>query len=446
VDRDWKVPHFEKMLYDQALIALACLEAYQATGDPRYARTVREIFSYVLRDLLAESGGFYSGEDADSEGVEGKYYLWTWEELQRVLETEDLSLLARLYGLRKGGNLPQPIPGASAGANILYRAESLEAVAAEAGIPVEDLQSQMDRMHTILWEVRSHRIRPMKDTKILTDWNGLMIAALAIGGRVLNEAGYTRAARRAEEAIIGGMRRADGRLNHAYLSVENPIEAFSADYAALAWAEIELFQTTFEPAYLATARELMDTLAIWYRDGERGGYFFTASDGESLLIRRKEAYDGALPSANSLAVYNLFRLASLTGRDEYAERGLADWRAFAGAVEAAPQGYTFLLLSADYFLGPSRQVVIHGDPASSDTERMIRALASTFLPRLTVLLLSGKEGDQQLKELAPFLRPYPAPGENAEARVCYGSRCLPPVRKVAQMLRYLSAPRIDEWS
>jgi uncharacterized protein YyaL (SSP411 family) len=438
VDERWIVPHFEKMLYDQALLSIAYLEAFQATHNHLYDRTAREIFTYVLRDLSAECGGFYSGEDADSEGVEGIFYLWTWKELEDVLDAADLRLLSRLYGLREDGNLPVPLDGVPPVANILHRERSYEDIGREAGISVEELRHEADRLSAFLYNLRSRRVRPGKDTKILADWNGLMIAALAIGGRVLEEPDYVQAAQCAEEVITRTMRRDDGRLNHVYSADERYVDAFSSDYAALAWAEIELYETTFDPRYLEKAIELLELLAIWYRDAERGGYYFTPSDSESLLVRKKDAYDGAIPSGNSLAIYSLLRLGSLTGKSEYEDRGLQDWRAFSGQIESAPTGFTFLLVSADYFLGPTGQVVITGDPVSSGAKTLIRALATAFLPRLTVLLVSGNEADARLTVLAPFLATYPASGKEARAFVCRGHQCMPPTTDPAEMIGYLS--------
>jgi uncharacterized protein YyaL (SSP411 family) len=439
VDERWVVPHFEKMLYDQALLAIAYLEAFQATRDRQYGQTAREIFTYVLRDLRAEKGGFYSGEDADSEGIEGKYYLWTWEELETVLDSRDLELFSRAYTLRKDGNLPFPLHGAPPHANILHRERSWEDLAREEGVSPEEFRHRLERIRIRLLDFRSRRIRPARDTKILADGNGLMIAALAMGGRILQEPEYTREARHAEGAIMDRMRRAGGRLNHAYSSDESYVDGFSADYAAMVWAEIELYETTFEPRFLEKAMELLEQLAEWYRDREKGGYFFTPSDGESLLIRKKEAYDGAVPSANSLAVYGLLRIASLTGKSEYADRGRKDWNAFSGMIDAAPQGFTFLLLSADYYLGPTLQVVITGGTGSPQSEVMIRALTSGFFPRLTVHVVSGPGSDALLTRLAPFLAAYPA-REDACAFVCRGHHCLAPTADIDQMIAYLSPP------
>jgi uncharacterized protein YyaL (SSP411 family) len=437
VDEQWIVPHFEKTLYDQALFSIACLEAYQVTGDCQYSRMAREIFTYVLRDLAAEKGGFYAGEDADSEGKEGRYYLWTWKELEEALDSADLMLISQVYGVQKEGNVPIFLQGAPAGANILHQVSSYENITQAAGISDVELHLRLERVLAILREVRSQRMRPGTDTKILADWNGLIIAALAFGGRVLDEADYTEAAIRASAAILGPMRRSDGRLNHAYSTDEPYIDAFSSDYAALVWGEIELYETTFDTQYLQTAIELMQRLAEWYRDPKDGGYFLTPADSESLPVRKKEVYDGAMPSANSLAVYNWLRLASLTGKSEYSERGLQDWQTLATAALTAPQGFTFLLIAADYWLGPAQQVIISGNPAAADTKGMVRSLAKTYLPRMTVHLQT--EGSAvPLGDLAPFIRAYPAPEDEARAFVCTNSRCLPPTSNPAEMIESLS--------
>ncbi|MDD1678762.1 MAG: thioredoxin domain-containing protein [Methanomicrobiales archaeon] len=441
VDRQWIVPHFEKMLYDQALLAIAYLEAHQVTGDPRYARVAREIFTYVLRDLRVENGGFYAGEDADSEGVEGKYYVWTWRELEEALEPDDLAIFSQTYNLKKEGNIPLPVHGVPVRANILHLQRPEEDIAREARISIEELHRKTEHVRKILERIRSTRVRPRRDTKILADWNGLMIAALAFGGRVLDEPEYTRAAQRAAATILGTMQRASGRLNHVYRTEERYIDAFSADYAAMAWGAIELYETTFDLLYLDTATGLMLRLAEWYRDPINGGYFFTPSDGESLLVRKKEAFDGALPSANSIAIYNWLRLAPLTGKGEFEERGRGDWRAFSGVVNAAPQEYTFLLIAADYSLGPSQQVVIAGNPASTDTQEMIRILATTFFPRLTVHLMPEAGSTVPLGDLVPFIQAYPPPEGKAKAYICMDHRCLPPVTGTRQLIERLTVSK-----
>jgi uncharacterized protein YyaL (SSP411 family) len=441
VDQRWTVPHFEKMLYDQALLAIAYLETYQATQDAQYACTAKEIFTYVLKDLTAENGGFYAAEDADSEGVEGKYYLWTWQELEAVLESEDLMLISQVYSLKKEGNLPVPIHGAPRNANIFYQERTDEEIACESGISVDELRTRKEKVRSLLQTIRSDRARPKKDTKILADWNGLMIAALAFGGRVLDDAQYTRAAVRASEVILGAMRREDGRLNHAYTVNEEYIDAFSADYGAMAWGEIELFETTLHPDHLKNAVDLMDQLVGWYRDTGTGGYYFTPSDGESLILRKKESYDGAIPSSNALALYNGIRLASLTGKSEYDQRGIEDWRAFSTSVQAAPQAFTFLLISADLLVGPTQEVVITGDPTDSNKQKMIRALASKYFPRLTFLSLSGGESDALLEDLSPFIRSYTAGGPKPIAYVCSGHRCMAPTTGIEEMIANISSSK-----
>ena len=381
-DKEWLVPHFEKMLYDQAMLALAYLETYQATGNTVYSDTAKEIFTYVLRDMRSPEGGFYSAEDADSEGVEGKFYLWTEQEVREILPPDEADLIVRAFHVEKNGNFREEASGKSLGANILYTGKSLADIASEMNLPTEELKKKIDSARSRLFEVRERRIHPHKDDKILTDWNGLMIAALARGAQVLGEKAYSDAAGDAVDFILKKMRKPDGRLLHRYREGEASIIAHLDDYAFLVWGLIETYEATFDARFLKTALELNKDMIRHFWDQRGGGLYFTSDDAENLIVRKKEVYDGALPSGNAVAMLNLLRLGRFTGDADLEDRASKLQRAFSEQVRQFPSGYTQFLSAVDFSLGPSREVVISGSLGAKD---MLDALRSRFFPNQVVL-------------------------------------------------------------
>jgi len=412
-DREWLLPHFEKMLYDQALLTLAYLEAFQATGDPFHSRVAREVTGYVLRDLADQGGGFHSAEDADSEGVEGKYYLWTVKELEEVLGTEEGRLAARVWNAEEEGNFRDEASGRRTGANILHLKEDLEELAPDLGMEPEKLGLKIESIRERLLVFRSGRVRPSLDDKVLTDWNGLMIAALARAGRTLADRDLVAAAVRAAEFSLAKLRDGRGRLLHRFRDGEAAVRAFADDYAFLTWGLIELHQATHRPRWLKDALDLTEEFTAHFWDQEEGAFFFTAGDAEELLVRRKEAYDGALPSANSVSLLNLLRLAGLTGRDDLEERAKKLRRGLAPRIGRAPMAHTQLMSGLDFELAPGPGVVVAGTRGEEETESLLAGLGSRFLPQVVVLFLDrGPEGEET-RALAPWARDLAAPGKGA---------------------------------
>ncbi|MDP6107641.1 MAG: thioredoxin domain-containing protein, partial [Candidatus Brocadiia bacterium] len=319
-DREWLVPHFEKMLYDQALLTMAYAEAYQATRDPFYAEPAREIITYVLRDMRSPEGAFYSAEDADSEGEEGRFYTWTLEEWNEVLGRKDGDLFADAFGITRKGNYTDEATRGRTGRNIPHLKEPLDALAAREGLAPEELARRWDAARAKLLAVRSRRVRPYRDDKVLTAWNGLMIAALARASRALDEPAYARAAAEAADFVLENLRRPDGRLLRRWREGEAAISGFADGYAFMVWGLIELYETTFEVRYLREALALTRQMEGLFWDGESGGLYFTARDSEELFSRNKQFYDGALPAANSVAALNLLRLGRITADQEMEER------------------------------------------------------------------------------------------------------------------------------
>ncbi len=419
-DAMWLVPHFEKMLYDQAMLAMAYLETQQATGNRFYGAVAEEIFAYVLRDLTSPEAGFYSAEDADSEGEEGTFYVWTKQEIMEALGKEDGKIFCMRYGVTGNGNFE--------GKNVLH-------IASE----VETGEESLGEMRAKLLEIRSKRPRPMLDDKVLADWNGLMIAALARGARVTGQTDYAEAAAKAADFILGGMRTSEGRLLHRYRDGESAIPGYLDDYAFLIWGLIELYEATFEAKWLSEALVLAGGMIELFSDSddEKGGFFFTGSDAEKLIVRTKEIYDGAVPSGNSVAALCLLRLGRMTGRTDLESVADALLEEFSGPVSGSPTAYTQVLIALDFALGPGREYVIAGERSTNDTESMIRMLAERFMPRSVTLFRPVGEGASEITAIAPMLEGMTAVDGKPTAYICENFRCAAPAVGMADMKKRL---------
>ena len=429
-DEKWLVPHFEKMLYDNALLAIAYIEAYQVTGKELYADLAKQIFTYVLRDMTSPEGGFYSAEDADSEGVEGKFYVWSPDEIKAVLGERDGELFCRLYNITTGGNFEgRSIP------NLIL--ETTEKIADELSMDKGKFTAYVEVLRNKLFEARKSRVHPYKDDKILTSWNGLMIAALARGGAAFGEPLYTRAAVRAIDFIFKELRRSDGRLLARYRDGEAAFPAYLDDYAFVSWGLLELYETTFDAGYLRKTVDLTRELRRLFWDSENGGFYFYGADAEQLIARPKELYDGAIPSGNSVALLNLLRLARLTGEEELAKIAGEQINTFADEVENHPPGYAFFLQGVDFYLGPTREVVIAGRPDSADTVAMLNAVHTHYNPQTVVILHQEGGAGKDIEALAPFVQEHRRADDRATAYVCQNYACQAPVNDVESFLELL---------
>jgi hypothetical protein len=443
-DGQWLVPHFEKMLYDQALLAMAYTEAYQATGKKFYARTAREILAYILRDMTSIEGGFYSAEDADSEGVEGKFYLWTLPQIQKILGKKETATFKKIYTLEANGNFTSREEAQAPGSNILHLKKALPDLAEELGVPEKQLHRRLEINREKLFKVRNKRVHPFKDDKILTDWNGLMIAALARAGQVLNEPRYTADAVRAADFIMLKLRDNNGRLVKRYRKGTAGLPAHLDDYAFVVWGFLELYEATLKATYLQEAIRLNDQMIKHFWDQQSGGLFMTADDSEKLLIRNKEIYDGAIPSGNSVAALNLLRLGHITGREDYLKKAEEISRAFSESVNRYPPGHAHLMMALDYALNPNYEVVIVGRPAAKDTRAMLLALRRPFLPGKVVLLRpADKKAAAEIIRMAPYTEFMVSKDGRATAYVCTNFVCKLPTTDISQMLANLQVEKSD---
>ncbi|MCX9024753.1 MAG: thioredoxin domain-containing protein [Candidatus Methanoperedens sp.] len=432
-DAGWLVPHFEKMLYDQALLAMAYIEAYQATGKEEYKKTCQEIFTYVLRDMTSKEGGFYSGEDADSEGEEGKFYVWTEEEIRTVLSGDEAELVRKVFSISKNGNFPE---GKNTGRNILHLTKPLSWHASNFKISVKELEERIEAARGKLYDAREKRIHPGKDDKILADWNGLMIAALALGAAVFEDYQYAEAAQKGADFILSKMRNAAGRLYHRYRDGEIAVPALLDDYTFLIWGLIELYETTFEIRFLKAALELNDNLVEHFWDGGNSGFYLTADDAESILMRKKDIYDGAVPSGNSVAMLNLVRLGKMTGNPEFEKKAALIGKAFSGSARQSPAAYTMLMTALDFAIGPTAEVVIAGDLHDQDTKNMLAALRREFIHGKVVIFRPIGE-EPEIVNLAAYAKHMQSIEGKATAYVCRDFSCRPPTTDIGEMMRSL---------
>jgi len=425
-DERWLVPHFEKMLYDQAMLALAYLEAFQACGVTLYASTAREIFEYIARDMTSLEGGFYSAEDADSEGREGKYYLWTMDEIRDVLKPEDAEYAGKIFSLGEGGNFIEQSSGRTTGENILY---------------LQSMPADIERLGSVrkkLLAARDCRQRPLRDNKVLTDWNGLMIAALAAGGRVLDDSRYLASAERAAEFIIKKMLVTGDRLFHRYLDGETSVLGNLDDYAFFIWGLIELYEAGFDTRYLDLAIRLSGSM-IRYFANDNGGLVFSPLDGEGLIAQTVEYYDGAYPSGNSVAFYNLVRMGRLTGDPKWEIAAKKILNGAQGGSVKYPHGHGMFLAGLQFALGESCEVVLAGDRDDAVFQNMIRELRSLYLPQCVVLVKPSREQDPAIDRLVPFAAGMTAQPGHRSAYVCREHRCFQPVHSVRDMIDLLDA-------
>ena len=438
-DPAWLVPHFEKMLYDQAMLVIAYAEAYQATRKGEYKQTAQQVIGYVLRNMTDETGGFYSAEDADSEGEEGKFYLWTEQEIRQVLSQDEADLIKKFFNVDEEGNFTDPATGKKNGKNILYQRKPLAEMASSLHLSLEDAQPLIYKACQKLFRVRQKRIHPNRDDKILTDWNGLMVAALAKASQVFGESEFATAAKKAADFIIARLRDGEGKLVHRYRKEEADIAGFLDDYAFLIWGLMELYEATFEAKYLKYAIDLADKMLMHFWDITHGGFHQTADYSEAALIRNKEIYDGAYPSGNSVAALDLIRLSRITGETRFEEKTQQLMHAFSVNVARAPHSHTQLMTALDFALGSSSEVVIIGEPQKEDTAKMLQTVRSRFLPRKVVLFRSSHEKYPEITDLAKFTKDMKRKEGKATAFVCRDYVCKAPTTDPHTMLQLLDA-------
>jgi uncharacterized protein YyaL (SSP411 family) len=409
-DRTWLVPHFEKMLYDNAQLAKLYTHAWQVTGDEAFARIARETLDYLLREMQHPDGGFFSAQDADSEGEEGKFFVWSWDDLVGVAGED----AAERLGATPDGNWE--------GRNVLWQPDPRWRVDGDSRQRLLDL--------------REKRVRPATDDKVLASWNGMAISALAVTGRASGVSKYVEAAERAAGFVLSALRRDDGRLLRAWREGRTSGPAYLDDYALMAAALLDLYETTFDTRWFEEARSLADDMVRLFRDEEEEGFFQTGSDAEQLVVRPKELFDNAVPSGNSVAAEVLQRLAMFTGEAEYEKAGVSALRVVRDLLTRAPTGFGHALSALDLYVSSPREIAIAGDPRSADARELIEEVWRRFLPN--AVLAVAKPGDFAAAKTVPLLEGREPLDGAAAAYVCERFVCQRPVTEVADLAAALS--------
>ena len=425
VDERWLIPHFEKMLYDNALLSRTYFEAYQATKKDPYLRVGEEILIYVLREMKRPEGGFYSTQDADSEGEEGKFYVWTRDQIKNALGKEIGTPFCAYYGVATEGNF-------EGGASVLNIASTLEKVSRLYGIPVPELEKVLEEGRRKLHAVREKRVRPGRDEKILTSWNGLMISSFVDGFKMTGNEQYLNGAREAARFILQGMRE-NGYLMRVYNKGKRQVKGYSEDYAIFIQALIDLYEATFELGWLKEAVELNERMIHQFSDEKNGGFFFTGKENESLIARSKNPYDNVIPSANSIAVFNLIRLGYLTGEESLKQRAEQILQLFYNFLDQHPSGFTQMLSGLSFFLNPE-EIGIIGSKNDPKTKSMVKEIYLTYLPNKILSLRDPQEPMEG--NWFPFLMEKGIQ-EVPTTFACKGFTCLPPIRNEEELKRML---------
>lgn len=426
VDDRWLVPHFEKMLYDNALLSDAYLDGFLATGDRHYARVACETLDYVLRDMRDPSGGFHSAEDADSEGEEGKFYLWSAAEIDALLGSDVARRFNRVYDVTPGGNFE--------GRNILHLPKTIEQCAAILGSDPQQLEAEMAAARAQLLAARAERVRPGKDDKILMSWNALMIHALARGAGIVERPDYLAAAERAARFLLTAVRRADGRLLHSWRQGQAKVDAYLDDYAFLIHALVTLYEASFNESWLDEAIGLTEIVLRHFPDAAAGGFYYTADDHEALITRTKELLDSSVPSSNAMLATALIRLAKLAGRPEWLTAAQGTIEAASGIMRVAPEAVAQTLLAIDLWVGPTWEIAITGAGTDAATRQALTGLRQSLIPRRVVAWRGPDADTPRSPALDPLFAGKAVDAHEPTVYVCQGFACEAPVQGIDNIL------------
>lgn len=428
-DTEWILPHFEKMLYDQAMLTLAYTEAYQITNNQLYKDTAEEILYYVQRDMTDKRGGFYSAEDADSEGEEGLFYLWTIDEIKNILSNVESELLINTYGLNKEGNYDDEATGNRTEKNILYLKEPINNI---------ELKNRLNQIIKKLYQARKKRIHPLKDDKILTDWNGLMIAAYAKAGDVFNSDDYIQQAEKSAQFILKNLTDNNGRLLKRYRNGNAGVDAHLDDYAFFIWGLLELYEATFNVTYLAEAIQLSNIMVDEFWDVTNGGFFLGGEKSEKLIVRAKTGYDGAMPSGNSVAAMNCSKLNRITGETKWAEISDKIFITFSNEIQQTPSGYASMVNAFLFNTDNPKEIVIVGSGKDSDTISAIEKIKSEYVPNKVIIF---KDTDDELNKLSPLAKwtvTQEAIDEKTTYYICQDFACKIPTTDLDLALKFIN--------
>jgi uncharacterized protein YyaL (SSP411 family) len=416
VDAEWLVPHFEKMLYDNALLSRVYLHAYLVTQKPSYSQVVEETLDYVVREMTSPEGGFYSTQDADSEGEEGKFFTWTMREIEQLLTPELAPAFMLYYGVSRDGNFE--------GKNILYVAGEALRVADQLQISLDELEERLKRGRAILFQARERRVKPGRDEKILTSWNGMMLRSFAEAARYLSRPDYLQVAINNANFLLGSMRK-DGRLLRTYKDGRARLNGYLEDYTFLADGLLALYEASFDVRWFEEARALMDQAIALFADEQNGGFFDTGSDHEELISRPKDIMDNATPAGNSVGADVLLRLAAFTGEAAYRERAESYLRPVADIMVQHPQAFAHALAAQDFALSSVKEIAIVGEARNADTRALLEVVNERYLPNS--VLACALPADAHAALVIPLLAERPEKDGRATAYVCQNFACQAPV-------------------
>jgi uncharacterized protein YyaL (SSP411 family) len=441
VDGQWRVPHFEKMLYDQAQLAVSYLEAYQITKNSYFADVAQDILDYVLRDMVDSRGGFHSAEDADSplpenpeDHGEGAFYVWTKKEIFDILGSDAGEIFSFRYGVEEAGNALSDPLNEFTGKNLLYVANSLDSMAARFEWPVSDIERILQEARQKLFAVRSKRQRPHLDDKVITSWNGLMIGAFARGYQVLNQPRYLEAAERAANFVMSDLYDSGKKiLLRRYRDGASGLEAHLNDYAFLVNGLLDLYEASLDAKWLVHALELTEKQVSLFWDEEAGGFYDTSGKDKTVLLRMKEDYDGAEPTGNSIAALNLLRLSQMTDNDDWYQKGAKTVSAFGNRLQQIPSAMPQMLAALDYWLDKPKQIIIAGKPGADDTQKMLTEVYERYIPNKIILLADGDKAQKVLAKHLPFIESVGMIDGKATAYICENYVCHLPTSDVDVM-------------
>ena len=427
-DKEWLVPHFEKMLYDQAMLVMAYTEAFQITGKPEYKKTAEEILTYVQRDMTDEKGGFYSAEDADSEGEEGLFYIWTIQELQSIIGEEDTQFIQNIFNLTPEGNFKDEASGQFTGKNIFHL---------KTPISNPKVLKKISQIREKIFHVREKRIHPLKDDKILTDWNGLMIAAMAKAGVAFQDNVLIESAEKSAKFIFNNLMDKNGRLQKRYRKGISGLDAHLDDYAFFVWGLLELYEATFKIEYLKNAIQLSDIMVSEFWNESSGGFYLGSDQTEKLIVRAMTGYDGAIPSGNSIAAMNLLKLTRITGEIKWAEMADKTFKVFSNEINRAPSGYTSMVTAFLFEYDHPKEIVVVGSGSDPATQDALTRMKSEYIPGKILLFKDTDQLSPSLSPLAKWTATQETIGDKVTFYVCQDFACKIPTTDIKEALTFI---------
>jgi len=427
-DKEWLVPHFEKMLYDQAMLVMAYTEAFQITGKPEYKKTAEEILTYVQRDMTDAKGGFYSAEDADSEGEEGLFYIWTIQELQSIIGEEDTQFIQNIFNLTPEGNFKDEASGQFTGKNIFHLKTPIS--------NSKDLE-KISQIREKIFHVREKRIHPLKDDKILTDWNGLMIAAMAKAGVAFQDNVLIESAEKSAKFIFNNLMDKNGRLQKRYRKGKSGLDAHLDDYAFFVWGLLELYEATFKIEYLKNAIQLSDIMVSEFWNESSGGFYLGSDQTEKLIVRAMTGYDGAIPSGNSIAAMNLLKLTRITGEIKWAEMADKTFKVFSNEINRAPSGYTSMVTAFLFEYDHPKEIVVVGSGSDPATQDALTRMKSEYIPGKILLFKDTDKLSPNLSPLAKWTATQEMIGDKVTFYVCQDFACKIPTTDIKEALTFI---------